>query len=155
MEQYMWAIWLGVFVITLVVEAIGTDLVSIWFSGGALVALIISFIPGVSWWIELIVFFVISVALLLALRPLARKWMRGKLVRSNVDSLIGKRAVLLEKIDLLHRGEVAVGDVKWTAVGVEDNTKIEKGKIVVIVAVSGNKLIVKEAEESSAEGEQQ
>ena len=155
MEQYMWAIWLGVFVITLVVEAIGADLVSVWFAGGALVALILSLIPGVAWWIELIVFFVVSVALLLSLRPLTRKWMRGRIVKSNVDSLIGKKAVLLEKIDVLHRGEVAVGDVKWTAVGVDDSAKIEKGTIVVIVAVSGNKLIVREAEKLSAEGEQQ
>lgn len=153
MEAYMWAIWLGVFVIALIVEAIGADLVSVWFAGGALIALILSFIPGVAWWIQLIVFCVLSLTLLLALRPLTRKWFRGKIVKSNVESLIGKKAVLLEKIDLLHRGEVAVGDVKWTAVGVDDDAKIEKGKIVVIVAVSGNKLIVKEAEELSAEGE--
>ncbi len=153
MEAYMWAIWLGVFVIALIVEAIGADLVSVWFAGGALIALILSLVPGVYWWIQLIVFFVISIALLLCLRPLTRKWMRGRIVKSNVESLIGKKAVLLEKIDMLHRGEVSVGDVKWTAVGVDDSAKIEKGKIVVIVAVSGNKLIVKEAEELSAEGE--
>lgn len=153
MEAYLWAVWLGVFVIALIVEAIGADLVSVWFAGGALIALILSFIPGVAWWIQLIVFFVISIALLLSLRPLTRKWMRGRIVKSNVDSLIGKKAVLLEKIDFVHRGEVAVGDVKWTAVGVDDNSKIEKGKTVVIVAVSGNKLIVKEAEDLSAEGE--
>ncbi len=153
MEEFMPAIWLGVFVVAVIVEAIGADLVSIWFAAGALVALILSFISGVAWWIELIVFFVVSVALLLALRPLTRKWMRGKIVKSNVDSLIGKKAVLLEKIDFMHRGEVAVGDVKWTAVGVEDHAKIEKGKVVVIVAVSGNKLLVKEAEEFSAEKE--
>ncbi len=151
MEAYMWAIWLGIFVIALIVEAIGADLVSVWFAGGALIALILSFIPGVAWWIQLIVFCVLSLTLLLALRPLTRKWFRGKIVKSNVESLIGKKAVLLEKIDLLHRGEVAVGDVKWTAVGVDDDAKIEKGKIVVIVAVSGNKLIVKEAGEITPE----
>ena len=153
MEQVRWAIWLGLFVVALIIEALSADLVSVWFAGGALIALILSFIPGCTWWVQLIVFFVISVTLLLALRPLTRKWMRGKIVKSNVDSLIGKKAVLLEKIDFSHRGLVAIGDVKWTAVGVEDNDRIEKGKIVVIVAVSGNKLLVKEAEDLSAEGE--
>lgn len=152
MEQFMWAIWLGLFVLSLIIEALSADLVSVWFAGGALIALILSFIPGVAWWVQLIVFFVISLTLLLALRPLTRKWMRGKIVKSNVDSLIGKKAVLLEKIDFMHRGCVSIGDVKWTAVGVEDNSSIEKGKIVVIVAVSGNKLLVKEAEDLSAEG---
>ena len=54
MEQYMWIVWLALFVIMLVVEAAGPALVSIWFSFGALIALIISFIPGIEWWIEVI-----------------------------------------------------------------------------------------------------
>ena len=59
MEQYLWIIWLAIFVIALVIEASGPSLVSIWFALGALVTMIISFIPGVAWWIELIVFVVV------------------------------------------------------------------------------------------------
>ena len=67
MEQYMWIIWLALFVLMLVIEASGPALVSVWFSFGALIALIVSFIPGVSWWIELIVFTVVSAATLFAM----------------------------------------------------------------------------------------
>ena len=49
MEQWMWIIWLVVFVLALVIEAIGTDLVSIWFAAGAVVAIILSLIPEVPW----------------------------------------------------------------------------------------------------------
>ncbi|MCR5348417.1 MAG: NfeD family protein [Bacilli bacterium] len=152
MEQYMWIIWLSVFVIGLIVEAIGTDLVSVWFSGGALIALIISFIPEVAWWVEVIVFVVVSAVCLLTLRPLTRKYMRGKIVSSNADALIGKKGMLLEKVGPMHRGVCQLGDVKWTALGLEDDTKIEAGKVVEVVAISGNKLIVREAE-LTAEGE--
>ena len=152
MEQYMWAIWLGIFVLGLIIEAVGTDLVSIWFSAGALIALIISFIPAVPWWVEVIVFVVISGACLLFLRPLTRKYMRGKIAKSNADALVGRKGMLLEKVGPMQRGVVQVGDIKWTALGIEDDTKIEAGKVVEIVAISGNKLIVREAD-ISAEGE--
>ena len=152
MEQYMWIIWLSAFVIFLIIEAVGTDLVTVWFALGALVATIVSFIPNVPWWVEVIVFTVISVACLLALRPLARKYMRGKIVQSNADSLIGRKGMLLEDIGPLKRGTVQLGDVKWTALGIEDNTKIPANTIVEIVAISGNKLIVRPAE-NAAEGE--
>ena len=145
MEQYMWIIWLSAFVLFLIIEAIGTDLVTIWFAIGSLVALIVSFIPGVAWWVQLIVFFVLSITCLLAVRPLARKYLRGKIVKSNADALVGRKGMLLEAIGPLQRGEVQLGDVKWTAVGIEDNAKIAAGTVVEIVAISGNKLIVREA----------
>ena len=152
MEQYMWIIWLSAFVLFLIIEAIGTDLVTVWFALGSVLALIISFIPGVSWWVELIVFVVVAGACLLLVRPLARKYLRGQIVKSNADSLIGKKGMLLEKIDAFHRGAVQIGDVKWTAVGIDDNSKIEEGKVVEIIAISGNKLIVRDVE-TPAEGE--
>ena len=76
MEAYMWIVWLSLFVLMLVVEAIGTELVSIWFSLGALIALIVSFIPNVPWWVEVVVFVVISCATLFALRPLFTKYFK-------------------------------------------------------------------------------
>ena len=94
MEQYMWIVWLVAFVLFIIIEAIGTDLVTIWFAGGALIALIISFIPNVPWWVQLIVFFVISIVCLFAVRPLARKYMRGKIVKSNVESLVGRKGMI-------------------------------------------------------------
>jgi membrane protein implicated in regulation of membrane protease activity len=47
-EQYMWIIWLVLFVAMLIIEAIGPALVSIWFALGAVIALILSFIPEVA-----------------------------------------------------------------------------------------------------------
>lgn len=141
----MWIIWLAVFVIALVIEAAGTDLVSIWFAAGALVALVLSLISGVSWWIELIVFVVISVAALLCLRPLVGKYMRRSIVSSNVDELKGEKAILVEKIDPLHHGAIVLSGTKWTAIAAGEGQSIKEGTEVEIVAISGNKLIVKEA----------
>lgn len=146
MEAYMWIIWLSLFVIMLVVEALGPELVSIWFSVGALIALILSFIPGVPWWVEFIVFLAISIATLFALRPIFKKYLKHNLFRSNVDSIVGKKGLVSEEISPLSPGTCKIGDVTWTAICVDDTATISKEETVEVVAVSGNKLIVKKVE---------
>ena len=147
MEQYMWIVWLSLFVIMLVVEASGPALVSVWFSFGALVALIVSFILGVSWWIELIVFVVISAATLLALRPVFKKYLKRNSFKTNVDSFVGKRGYVIEDITFLKPGAVKIGDVSWTAIPVDEKEKILENENIEVVAVNGNKLSVKKVEE--------
>ena len=146
MEQYMWIVWLALFVIMMIVEASGPALVSIWFALGALVSLIISFIPGVTWWIELIVFVAVSGATLLAIRPIVRKYVKRNTVKTNVDSFIGKRGYVIEDITLLNPGAIKIGDVSWTAIPVDKDDKILENEIIEVVAVSGNKLIVRKVE---------
>jgi membrane protein implicated in regulation of membrane protease activity len=148
----MWTIWLAVFVIALIIEAVGTDLVSIWFAAGALVALIVSLFPDVKWWVELIIFMVISIASLLCFRPLVHRYLRRDLINSNIDEMKGKKGLLIEKIDLLHQGVCKINDVRWTAIAQDDKTKIPAGSTVEVLAVSGNKLIVKKVEDPT-EGE--
>ena len=58
-ESYMIYIWLGITVLSLVIEAFTTELISIWVAGGALVALILSAINGVPYYAEIIVFVVL------------------------------------------------------------------------------------------------
>ena len=147
MEQYLWIIWLVIFVSMLVVESLGPTLVSVWFALGALVALIISFIPGVAWWIELIVFVVVSATALLALRPVFKHLLKRNVFKSNVDSMQGKRGYVTEDITYLVPGSVKLGDVKWSAVPQDKNTTFIKGEVVEVVTVNGNKLIVKKVEE--------
>lgn len=154
METWMWTIWLSLFVLMLIIEALGTDLVTIWFAIGSLFALIVSLIPGVSWWIELIIFLVISLATLCLLRPLVHRYMRREIQHSNIDTIVGKKGLLIKQIDLLHQGEVKINDVIWTAIASKENEKISVGSIVTVLAVSGNKLIVGKADEEIEQKEQ-
>ena len=146
-ETYTWIIWLALFVIMLGVEALGPALVSVWFAFGALVALIVSFIPGVAWWIEIVIFVVISVATLLALRPIVRRYIKRNNYNTNSDSFSGKRGYVIEDIEYLKPGAVKIGDVSWTAIPVNRDEKILENEIIEVVAVSGNKLLVKKVEE--------
>ena len=143
----MWIIWLALFVVMLVIEGAGPGLVSIWFSFGALIALLVSFIPGVAWWIELIIFVVVSVATLLALRPVVKRFYKRNNIRTNVDSFVGKRGYVIEDITFLKPGAIKIGDVSWTAIPVDNNEKILENEVIEVVAINGNKLVVKKVED--------
>ena len=145
-ETYMWIIWLVLFVAMLIVEASGPALVSIWFSFGALIALIVSFISGVAWWIEVIIFVVISITTLLALRPVLKKYIKRNNFNTNIDSFTGKRGYVIEDITFLKPGAVKIGDVSWTAIPANKDETIVENEIIEVVAVNGNKLIVKKVE---------
>ena len=146
MEQYMWIVWLALLVIMLIIEALGPALVSRWFAFGALITLIVSFIPNVPWWVEVIVFVVISVATLLALRPVFKKYFKRNSFQSNIDSFKGKRGYVIEDITYLKPGAVKINDVSWTAIPVNENETIKENEVIEVVAVNGNKLVVKKVE---------
>ena len=146
-ETYTWIIWLALFVVMLGVEALGPALVSVWFAFGALVALIVSFIPGVAWWVEVVIFVVISLATLLALRPVLRRYFKRNNYNTNIDSFTGKRGYVIEDIEYLKPGAVKIGDVSWTAVPADSKEKILENEVIEVVAVNGNKLVVKKVEE--------
>lgn len=147
MEQYMWIIWLSLFVLMVIIEASGPELISIWFAFGALISLIISVIPGTPWWAELIVFLAISITTLFALRPVFRRYFKRNIVRTNIDGFIGKKGYVIEDISFLRPGAIKIGDVSWTAIPVNEKDTIKENEIVEVVSLSGNKIIVKKVEE--------
>ena len=148
MEAYMWVVWLAVFVGALIIEGMSSELVSIWFAAGSIVALIVSFIPEVAWWIQLIIFAVISVASLVCLRPIIHKALKRTVVSSNVDELIHKKGRMTKGCDEFNHGEVKVGGVLWTAYASDEKTPITAGAVVEVLAIEGNKLVVKEVKNS-------
>jgi len=147
MEAYLWIVWLSVLVLALIIEACTSELVSIWFGVGAVVPLILSFLPSVAWWIELIIFTVISFTTFLCLRPLLKKLIKRDHVDTNVDEMIGKKGIMTVGSSELDAGEVKINGVLWTAVNIKESEVIEKDTKVTVVAIKGNKLIVKKVKE--------
>lgn len=144
MEPIMWLILLACF---LVVEAITVGLTTIWFAGGALVAAIASGL-GAGILIQWVLFLVISLVLLIFTRPLAVRYMNKGVPKTNVNSLIGERAVVIQKINNLEQsGQVRINDIEWMARTSSDEVAIPEHAIVTIEDVQGVKLIVKEETE--------
>ena len=136
--------WLIVLAVLLVIEAITTGLTTVWFAGGALVAAVASNF-GAGLVPQLVLFLGVSLILLIFTRPLAVRYMSRDLEKTNVNSLVGKKAVVTQKINnLAQSGQVKLGDIEWKARTAEDGVTIPEKSIVVIESVSGVKLIVHE-----------
>ena len=99
-------IWLIVLVVCLVVEISTLGLASIWFAGGALLAMLIAMIGG-PLWLQVLIFLVTSVVLLIFTRPIAMKYFNKNREKTNVDSKIGKQAIVTVTIDNL-KGEGSI-----------------------------------------------
>ena len=151
MENIMVWIWLAVTVIAIVVEIITPELVSLWFAIGGIVGIAFSFIPGLPWWGEIIIFAVLSMILLLSLRPVLSKYLKRKSLATNVDRLIGQDIRMITQADFDNLGTAKIGDVVWS-VKSENQSSLLADEIVRIVAVDGNKLIARHIENAQTDG---
>lgn len=139
-------LWLIVLIVSIVVEVATLGLTSIWFAGGALIALIVAAIGGPVW-LQVLSFLVVSLVLLAFTRPIAVKYFNKDRERTNVESLIGRQALVISEINNLEGiGQVNVGGQEWSARTEVEGIVLREGTIVIVTAVSGVKLIVKEDE---------
>lgn len=146
-------IWICIIVGTLVLEVITMDVVSIWFTIGAIVPLILSATNACGWELQVILFIVISAALILSLRKVTMKYLfKNSNEKTNLDAIVGKKYRLLEKTDFETLGSIKINGVVWSVAGVNQET-IEKDELVEVVKVAGNKLQVKKIEVNKEEKE--
>ncbi len=133
--------WLVLAVVLGVVEACTPQLVSIWFSVGALCSCVTSLITE-KIYIQIIVFVVVTVVTLIVTRPLAKRLTKTAKAHTNSDRYIGKTAVVVTEINNLSAaGQVKVDNSIWSARST-DNEVITKDSKVVVKAIEGVKLIV-------------
>lgn len=140
-------LWLILLVAFAIVEGVTVSLVSVWFIGGAAAALIAA-LCGAEVWLQVVLFFGVSIVLLLCLRPLSKRLLKQKKVATNADSNIGKKAIVTEEIDNLQgKGAVKIAGVEWSARS-EDGSVIEKDAVVRILRIEGVKVCVQCAQET-------
>ena len=130
----MVTLWLVVLIVSIGVEVATLGLTSIWFAGGAVVAVIAAALQAPIW-LQILLFFT---------RPVAVRYFNKDRVRTNVESMIGRQAIVTSEIDNLQGiGQVTVGGQEWSARTEKDGLNLQPGTVVDIMAVSGVKLIVK------------
>ncbi len=134
-------IWLVVMLVFLFIEAQSVSMVSLWFAVGALVSLIAA-ICSAELWLQATLFFVVSIALLAGLRPWARKYFTPKIVKTNVDSIIGTQGCVIANIDNINaQGQVKLGAMEWTARSTSGEN-IAVGTLVQVDKIEGVKVFV-------------
>ena len=135
---YVWLILAGIFVIG---EVLTSGFLIFWFSLGSLIAMVVSFfIPDVI--VQTTVFLISSVILILATKPLVKKFANIDTVKTNAQSIIGKKGLVTKDINSIKAtGQVKIEGELWSAVGLND-MDISKGTEVKVIEIKGVKVIV-------------
>ena len=135
-------IWIGAIVLFGIVEAATAGLTSIWFVLGSIAGLIVA-ICGGKIWLQVVLFFVVSIVALIATRPLVRRFNEHGTQPTNLDTVIGQTARVTEDIDnAVPTGAVYIQGKTWSARS-EDETAIPAGTMVTVVRMEGVKLYVR------------
>lgn len=143
MDTVYQIVWLALLIIFAVAEAATVGLTSVWFAIGSLGALVCA-LAGGNIWLQLGIFIVLSLVCLVALRPLAKKYLNTRVEPTNADRVIGQEARVTQDIDNIQgTGAVTIGGVTWTARS-EHDTPIPAGAMVRVLRIEGVKVIVGE-----------
>lgn len=135
-------LWLGAVILFGIIEALTVGIASIWFSIGALAALIAAALHAAPW-LQITVFLAVSAVALIITRPLIKKKILLRTTPTNADMIIGEKGTVDEEIDNLSgTGSVKISGKIWSAKS-ENGGVIPSGSIVTAVRIEGVKLIVK------------
>lgn len=139
----MMIFWLILLILCIGVEVLTLGLTTIWFAAGALVAILAAllFAPP---FVQVVLFLLVSLLLLYFTRPIAVRYFNRNRVKTNVESMVGRQAIVVSGIDNLQAaGQVTVSGQEWSARSWDDKVRIPAGAVVIVTAVSGVKLIVR------------
>lgn len=146
----MMVFWLILLIVAILVEVFTMGLTSVWFAGGALVAIAAAALHAPIA-LQIILFMVVSLLLLFFTRPIAVKYFNKDRVRTNVESMVGRQAIVISEINNLQGiGQVTVGGQEWSARSDDDDIRLAVGAVVEVMAIDGVKLIVREDAEAAA-----
>ena len=142
-------IWLGLFIVLIVIELITVGLTTIWFAIGSLAAMAVNTLGG-NLIVQIIVFFAVSVVLMIFTRPWAARHLNRNRLKTNYESKIGEIIRITERVDNLKQtGKSIVDGQEWTVRSKNDSEIFEAGALARVAAVSGVKLIVEKCEEET------
>ncbi len=143
--ELTWFVWVGVMIAFGILEVATVNMVSLWFVGGAAAALIAQLLGG-NVWVQIIVFFVVSIVLLACLRPFTRKYVTPNKTATNADMALGQQAYLTETVDNLRgTGSLKLDGKEWS-VRSANGEVLPEGTLVTVVKLEGVKLYVEPAQ---------
>lgn len=133
-------VWAIVIALSLVIEFITMQMVSIWLALGGVVGLILALIGGISIEMQIAVMVVASLLAILFLRKFTLKFLNTTSENKKADILIGKKTKMIEPATKDDAGTIKINGVVWTATSDEG---IAQGEEVEVIEINGNKLKVK------------
>ncbi|MEV6426784.1 NfeD family protein [Nocardia sp. NPDC051463] len=135
-------VWLVAGILLAAAEMLTGDLTLLMLGSGALLTAGISFAADTSVVVDAIVFAVVSIVLMLGVRPvLLRHYGKPPLTPTNVDALPGKSALVLDAVTE-HSGQVKLGGEVWTARPFDPTEEYPEGTKVFVMKIDGATAVV-------------
>jgi len=137
-QTYMIYLWIGIFIVSLLIEFLTADVVSIWFTAASIPAFILA-MTNSHMFVQIAVFVLSATLLMIFTRPFVMKYFKTNEIKTNVDAFIGSTGVCLEQIKIGEIGKAKVRNQRWSAIS---NEQIEIGDNLRVLDIEGAKLIV-------------
>lgn len=135
-------IWLIAALFLAGAEVLTGDLSLLMLGGGALAAAGTSWLFGLPIWADGLVFLIVSVLLLVGVRPaLRRRMAAGKGLPEPMKALEGKTALVLDRV-ARHEGQVKLDGQVWTARPYNDDDIYQPGDHVTVMHIDGATAVV-------------
>jgi membrane protein implicated in regulation of membrane protease activity len=134
-------VWVVVFFVAVIIESLEPQLVSLWFAGGALVALLFATLFQVNLVWQVLLFIVTSVVLLILTKPFVNRVSSQPVTPTNADVLIGKEILVEKGFGPKQSGMGLQGDVRWKLIAKGD-VSFKAGEFAMVEEITGNKLTV-------------
>lgn len=137
-----WLIWLIGAGVLLGIEVVSGDLIFVMLAGGAVGAAVGAGV-GAPVVVSAAIFAVLSLLLLLGVRPVARRHLQDSTpgLRTGIKKLEGASALVLEPVDN-HHGQVKIGGETWTARAYDPTQQIDEGDQVQVMQIEGATALV-------------
>ena len=140
MDAWSW-VWLAVLVLSIGIEIMTEQFVSIWFAPAAIVAIILNLVTLEPVW-QITAFIVVTIVGILLFRDIVMKRLTRSESKTNIDAIIGEKCVVTERIDnFAGCGQAKVKGQIWSARGAHEDDVFEQGDVLTVVAIEGVKLI--------------
>ncbi|HEY1840662.1 MAG TPA: NfeD family protein [Mycobacterium sp.] len=135
-------IWLIVALGLAGAEALTGDMFLLMLGGGALAAAGSSWLLNLPIWADGVVFLVVSLLLLVSVRPALRQHLTpAKSLSMGIKALEGKSALVLDRV-AREGGQVKVEGQVWTARPLNDGDVFEPGDLVTVMNIDGATAVV-------------
>ena len=139
-------VWVVIFFVAVIIESLEPQLVSLWFAGGALVALLFATLFQVNLVWQILLFMGTSVLLLVLTRPFVKNVTNRPTIPTNADALINKEILVEKSFGPKQSGMGLHGDVRWKLV-TEGDVSFKAGDYAIVKSINGNKLTVAKKKE--------
>ena len=138
----LWAVWLILCGVFLLIEIFNISFLLIWPGIGAFLAFITSLLTD-SVEIQITVFVISTTLMIIFMKPLVKKIFKNKdNIKTNSDAIVGKKGVVIKEIKPLEQnGQVKVAGELWSAI-TNDETEIAINEVIKVIKVEGVKLVV-------------